>query len=228
MSNTPKYWSAPAVRAASLPTTSYVAGTVIKGADGRGCQEFSQLIIYGYFDKQGSTSMSLKVEFAKALHYALAYDTQTANFTVGATVRGVTSGTTARIISDVDGGTSGTLIIAGVSGGTGVFIDNEALIDDNGTPGAAKVNGEVDVSSATPSGNTVGDYYWQQEVGESYSAGVTTTVPTTHLFTSASQAAVGAFRLAIPINDRYIRISTIGVGTLTSCVVRVDAQLSTN
>jgi len=70
----------------------------------------------------------------------LAYDGQTANFTEGATLTGGTSGATALIINDVDGGATGTLTLARI---TGTFEDDEAITDDNGTPGAAVANGAL-------------------------------------------------------------------------------------
>lgn len=66
----------------------------------------------------------------------LAYDAQSANFTVGLVVTGGTSGATGTILSDTDGGTSGALTLTDV---TGTFLDNEALTDSGS--GAAVVNG---------------------------------------------------------------------------------------
>jgi hypothetical protein len=65
----------------------------------------------------------------------LPYDAQTGNFTVGQVVTGTTSGATGTILSDADGGASGTLILQGV---TGFFQDNEAITDP--VTGAAVVN----------------------------------------------------------------------------------------
>lgn len=50
--------------------------------------------------------------------YALPYDAETVNFTIGHTVTGGTSGATATILRDVDAGTAGTLEIQNVSGKT--------------------------------------------------------------------------------------------------------------
>jgi hypothetical protein len=69
---------------------------------------------------------------------SLLYDGQTVNFTVGSTVTGGTSGATARITADADGGATGTLTITDIDG---TFIDNEALTDAAG--GAAVVNGGI-------------------------------------------------------------------------------------
>jgi hypothetical protein len=83
---------------------------------------------------------------------ALAYDAQTANFTVGHILTGASSGATARIQADSDSGTTGTLTLINI---TGTFIDNEIITDDNGTPGSATVNGTIVGTAATLDG--VGD-----------------------------------------------------------------------
>lgn len=75
----------------------------------------------------------------------LAYDTQTANFTAGATITGASSGATARIQADSDSGTTGTLTLTDISG---EFIDNEIITDDNGTPGSATANGTLSHQNA--------------------------------------------------------------------------------
>lgn len=59
----------------------------------------------------------------------LGYKTQTANFTVGSTLTGTTSGATARITGDTDGGATGTLVLKDI---IGVFLDNEELTDAAG------------------------------------------------------------------------------------------------
>ncbi len=76
---------------------------------------------------------------------ALAYDNQTANFTVGLIVTGATSGATARIQADSDGGATGTLTLISISG---VFIDDEIITDSS--TGSATVNGAI-----TPTGAVV-------------------------------------------------------------------------
>jgi hypothetical protein len=68
----------------------------------------------------------------------LNFDTQTANFHIGSTITGATSGTTAVIRSMVDNGTTGYLVL-GVIAGTG-FVDNEII---SGGGGSATVNGPV-------------------------------------------------------------------------------------
>jgi len=67
---------------------------------------------------------------------AITYDTQTANFTLEATLTGGTSGATALITADDDDGTTGTLTVKNVHG---VFVDDEIITDGSG--GSATVNG---------------------------------------------------------------------------------------
>lgn len=76
----------------------------------------------------------------------LAYDTQTANFTAGATLTGASSGATARIQADSDSGTTGTLTLIDISG---EFLDNEIITDNNGTPGSATANGTLSHQNAS-------------------------------------------------------------------------------
>lgn len=74
---------------------------------------------------------------------SLAYDTQTANFTVGDVLTGATSGATARIIADSDGGATGTLTLQDLAGD---FVDNEIITD--GAGGSATANGTQSYSNA--------------------------------------------------------------------------------
>lgn len=73
---------------------------------------------------------------AKRPGFTLAYDNQTANFTVGAVLTGETSGATALITADSDSGTTGTLTIRSI---IGTFIDNEVITGSSG--GSALANG---------------------------------------------------------------------------------------
>jgi len=68
----------------------------------------------------------------------LAYDNQTANFTVGDVLTGGTSGATARISADADGGATGTLTLRDI---VGTFENNETITDVAG--GSADVNGTI-------------------------------------------------------------------------------------
>lgn len=63
------------------------------------------------------------------LAWELAYDAQTANFVVGQTLTGGTSGATATIVADTDAGATGTLKVINI---TGVFVDNETITDGVG------------------------------------------------------------------------------------------------
>jgi hypothetical protein len=67
----------------------------------------------------------------------LNFDTQTANFTMGATLTGGTSGATATILRVTDNGTSGTLYLRTITGGP--FQNNETITDGSG--GSALADG---------------------------------------------------------------------------------------
>ncbi len=58
----------------------------------------------------------------------LAYNTQTGNFTAGLVLTGGTSGATATIHSDTDGGATGTLVLTGISG---TFTVGEIITDSS-------------------------------------------------------------------------------------------------
>lgn len=84
--------------------------------------------------QQGGTNNSF---FSTALN-ALDYDAQTGNFTTTDTLTGGSSGATATIDADADGGTTGTLTLSGISGN---FSDNETITD--ATTGSATSNGTL-------------------------------------------------------------------------------------
>jgi hypothetical protein len=69
---------------------------------------------------------------------AIQYDAETSAFTAGQTLTGGTSGATATIDKVIDNGTTGILIVSGVSG---TFQDNETITD--GGSGSATSNGAV-------------------------------------------------------------------------------------
>lgn len=73
---------------------------------------------------------------------SLVYDTQTVNFTVGDVLTGATSGATARITADSDGGTTGTLTLQDI---VGEFLDDEIITDASG--GSATCNGSLSYSN---------------------------------------------------------------------------------
>lgn len=92
----------------------------------------------------------------------LNFDTQTANFIVGETLTGATSGATGTIWKVVDSGTSGHLLLTGV---TGAYADNETIT--GATAGSAKADGVLSVAAPGPaqfgtSGLTTADmaYVW--------------------------------------------------------------------
>ena len=81
------------------------------------------------------------------------YDNQSGDFTVGQTVTGGTSGATGKIVRDIDGGTTGTLQLTGVSG---TFQNNEQITDP--ITGVADVNGApANVGTAITSSDIGGD-----------------------------------------------------------------------
>lgn len=66
-------------------------------------------------------------------------------------------------------------------------------------------------------------YY--QETGERVdtTTGIATDTAIIHQF-----SATGNYRLAIPCNDRYIKVSAQGTGTVTSSSLKIDAVLGIN
>ncbi len=79
--------------------------------------------------------------------YEIAYDTQTANFSVGHTITGGTSGATAVIVEDTDAGTTGTLRVKSV---TGTFVDNEIIATGGGGSATSNIpSGAVAVPAVT-------------------------------------------------------------------------------
>jgi len=64
------------------------------------------------------------------------------------------------------------------------------------------------------------DYY--QETFDSISGGTNTESAGVHKLT-----ATGKYRIAIPVKDRFIKISSIGTGTVTSSSLKIDAIVGT-
>lgn len=134
----------------------------------------SMLIELGYTDlvkyliylgmKVNKLSLSVKPEGMQDLSIdlmgqceaaALAFDAQTANFTLGATLTGGTSTHTALILGQADTGVAGKLVLYNH---TGDFQDNEVITDNNGTPGSANADGTLGAqpldASVTDPGHT--------------------------------------------------------------------------
>lgn len=80
----------------------------------------------------------------------LAYQNQTANFTLGDTLTGGTSGATAVIAADSDSGATGTLTLINI---VGAFEDGETITDGSG--GSAEANGTLSGQSCTLNGGGV-------------------------------------------------------------------------
>ena len=77
-------------------------------------------------------------DFLHRIERTLSYDAQSANYTVGLTITGGTSGATAKILLDTDAGATGTLVLGDI---VGVFENNEALTDSS--TGSAIVDGTL-------------------------------------------------------------------------------------
>lgn len=84
-----------------------------------------------FMDMRQTNCGMFEVDYATLL-----YDGQTSNFTAELTLTGGTSGATAYIVSDTDGGTTGSLKLRKISG---TFQDNETITDSS--TGSATANG---------------------------------------------------------------------------------------
>ena len=62
-------------------------------------------------------------------------------------------------------------------------------------------------------------YY--QETASAISSGTSVDTPLVHSFTAS-----GNYRIAIPISDRYIKVSVKGTGTVTNSLMTVDGILA--
>jgi len=125
-------------------TTDAVATTVWKTEIKP--NEVIQLLVSATAERQNGAGYAdfLYCCGARCAGSTLNYDSQTANFTVGSSVAGATSGATAIIVADSDAGTTGTLTLAAV---IGTFVDNEIIAESSGT-GSATVNGSLVRGSA--------------------------------------------------------------------------------
>jgi hypothetical protein len=81
----------------------------------------------------------------------LAFSGQSANFTVGNTIVGGTSGARGRLISQSDAGATGTLVLDKV---TGNFQNGEALTDAPGA-GNGTANGTLAIAAVTPTDQAI-------------------------------------------------------------------------
>ena len=156
------------------------------------------------------TAPTLQVQ---VLHLAdrrlnLAYDGQTANFTLGACVKGLWSNASGTIVADVDGGATGTLSLMKV---TGRFQDNEPLVDDDVTPGSAEVN-------STTSG------VWTFTEDGIYADTTALPAGASLTFESIHDPSVTAgYAHLHPVVQRYFRLKfTAGGGAITNLDMDVD------
>jgi hypothetical protein len=191
------------IRSSAILTTSYVAGTIAHNKEHN-----NQALVIVNFTIGNLTSAEVKIEFTNSLRYTQDYDAQSANFTAGETLMSVDRTTTrAKIISDSDGGTTGTLTLGPIRGTA--ITDNQSLIDSAG--GEALANG-VSTEAST----------WYQETASSVTGGTSTETELEHKFTAS-----GTYRLAIPLKDRYIKISAKGTGTVTGSLMDIDLIMGT-
>jgi hypothetical protein len=125
-------------------TTDATATTVFKTKVAPG--EVVSIIAHATAERQNSATghaIFIHTNGAKAAPNTLNYDDQTANFTVGKTIVGATSGATAVICADSDSGTTGTLSLCSIDG---EFLDNEIIAESDGT-GSARANGAMAVGA---------------------------------------------------------------------------------
>lgn len=209
------------LRDSAVLTTSYVGTKVI--GDFRATTDNNsnfgienQVNLLFNYTKGSLTSLEWKIEGAMELLFDLAYDGQSANFTVGETVTGGKSGATGVIVKDTDGGATGTLVIrmtnSGVDGKG--FYDNEALTDS--ATGVAVVNGALNFQTATPS-----DTSFYQETFSSLTSGTDTVSLGEHTTTAATSKFFYSFSTKYP----YVRVSVKGTGTTTSSLLALDAVI---
>jgi len=142
-----------------------------------------------------------RVHSARCDSADIAYDAQTANFTVGETLTGASSGATGVIIADADAGTTGTLSLVQIQG---TFIDNE-IITDSAT-GSARVNGTITLNAAGLVG-TYATLYDQQSGSTGYD--VTFGV-------SSQEVQVYVTGAASETTDWVVKITATSVGDLTA------------
>lgn len=70
---------------------------------------------------------------------------------------------------------------------------------------------------------------WYQEAAESISGGTATNRELEHTVVSANQSAASQlYRFALPVTDRYIRVSAKATGTVISSSCAVSAVLGVN
>lgn len=66
---------------------------------------------------------------------------------------------------------------------------------------------------------------WYQEVVDSIGTPATSAVVVTENMATRTFLATGKYRISIPINNKYIRVSSIGTGTITSSSLAILAIL---
>lgn len=204
------------VRAAASLTDAYVAGTIIGRAGQPSEMSFQNnyITLLCKLTIGALTTATIKIEEANELLFDLAYDGQSANFTAGLVVTGGTSQAKGVIVSDTDGGATGTLVIRVTDlgrNGAG-FIDNEALTDSS--TGVAVVNGALNPITAAPS-----NYSFYQETSSFISSGTDTLSAAIHNL----PAATGNYSYSFTSKAQYVRISAKGNTTDATSSLKIDA-----
>jgi hypothetical protein len=154
-------------------TTNFTLGTILTGgtngakgliiADSGAGSSTTGTLFLATTSGSFTNNETITDDNAGPLYNDLTYTSQTANFTVGATLTGGTSGAIAEILADNDAGTSGRLKIRQISGTFSIF---ESLNDSSGgqatsssitlpgTVGTAVVNGEEVLGYSGSAANT--------------------------------------------------------------------------
>lgn len=146
-------------------------------------------------DMAGANILQFKPEDIDTMYCQgyLDFDNKTGNFTKGDTITGGTSGAAAVILSVIDTGTSGRLLLSTISG---TFQDNEEITDT--TSGVADVDG------------TLGDGYITGQQGDAYIVTFDFKVKPTNGATTYIEDWID---IGGSVGELYRRISTFPKGT---------------
>ncbi len=124
---------------AAKTLTVFIANDDTESA-GNLLQDDEVFLEVGFPSEAGISQYDYRPNESAPLSGTLDYDAQSANFTVGATLTGGTSGAHGIITADVDAGSTGTLTLEGIDG---TFQNDETITDDNGSPGSATSDGTL-------------------------------------------------------------------------------------
>lgn len=122
-----------------IKVRDYITGVTIDVKDNF-TAEVTDGVKYGGYFYVADGNDGNKIGYLKA---TLAYDAQTANFTVGKMITQAVSNAKAVILADTDAGATGTLTLKILSGS---FVNDQIITDNNSTPGSAMANGTIAVT----------------------------------------------------------------------------------